>query len=76
MAMEAIASPFARPAVKTEVNVLAPTNVHVHRDFKVPSAKVTLMNVHLDRLCTNALQIRHVSTSQDGNFFYTFSRFN
>lgn len=57
---------FVKPAVKMEVNVLAPTSVHALMVFKAHCVKTTLMNVPWSPVCTNVPQIPHVSTSLDG----------
>ena len=59
---------FVKPAVKMEVNVLAPTSVHALMVFKAHCVKTTLMNVPWSPVCTNVPQIPHVSTSLDGKF--------
>ena len=57
---------YVKPAVKMEVNVSAPTSVHVCMVFKEHCVKMTLMNVPWGPVCTNAPQIPHVSISLDG----------
>lgn len=62
------ASQFVRLAVKMVDNVLVQRSVLVHQDFKVLSAKMTLMNVLWVKMFINVLPSRHVSIRPAGKF--------